>query len=81
MNKAILAKAWLEYRQKVVPKNAGQEQIDATKNAFYAGAITMMEVMSRVGEPDCPEEAGMIILDGIQREIKSHVQEQIRKCI
>ena len=42
---------WASYRTAVVPKDAGEIQVEETRRAFYAGAAALYSVVMRMLEP------------------------------
>lgn len=69
MKKQIkIATEWQEYGTKVLPPNCSQIQLQETRRAFYAGVVSALHIMSKIGEDDCTEEEGATILEGLQQE-------------
>lgn len=60
--------AWLEYRAKVIPRDAGPNQVRETRIAFYAGAATMFATMTALSEK-LPEDEAIVVLDRINSEL------------
>jgi hypothetical protein len=69
MQRAVLAEAWDSYRRKVIPAGAPPEQITETRRSFYAGAHVMLEAAKKAGEPSVSEDVGVLMFEGIDREI------------
>jgi hypothetical protein len=68
-----IASSWQSYREALVPAAASQEQVDATRLAFYAGFQTCFEINRGIGEPDCCEEAAFAILSSLDKELREFV--------
>lgn len=44
----IMQKAWAHYKALCVPEFASKAQVDATKQAFYAGAVSLFADLSSI---------------------------------
>lgn len=62
-----LAQMWLQYMDKIIPKDAHPIQIKESKRAFYAGAASMFELTTNM--PEGPDELGMKHLSNLQNEL------------
>lgn len=48
-----LQSRWESYLKEVVPKDAGEAQVQGTRQAFYAGCICVLDFMEMISEiPD-----------------------------
>lgn len=69
-----IAKAWASYRQRVVPTNAGQVQVEETRRGFYAGAAAVFgSVIDQLSPGDEITDADVAVLETIQRELDEHI--------
>lgn len=46
-----MSKEWDQYRAKVVPKDAGREQVQQTQDAFYGGALALYQLVMQGLDP------------------------------
>jgi hypothetical protein len=77
----IIESAWLDYREKVIPADAPDIQIDETRKAFYAGAGQLFQSILRVlGPGEEPTDADLTIMDGIQEELEAFLKDVIEKA-
>lgn len=62
--------AWLAYRLVVIPADAGEQQLDGSQHAFFAGALTIYKIlMDNVSEgPDC-EPKDIQLMQTIHNEL------------
>jgi hypothetical protein len=71
-NPNYIDKLWVEYRDLVLPKNAGHAQLTETKRAFFAGCLSMwaacMTDLFEDGSEE-PTEQDMQRLAHIQEEL------------
>jgi len=68
------AEGWESYRDKVVPKDAGEIQVRETMTAFYAGAARLFSFLVGIGDAGwnpTQMEIDADKLDGLYREIFS----------
>ena len=68
MNRVSLAGAWDAYAKMALPPHCSPVQLNETRKAFYAGAITVLETCKTIGEPEVSEELGVQILDRMYHE-------------
>lgn len=61
---------WLLYLAIVMPANAPAVQAQETERAFYAGASHMLDMITRLGEPDISEDRGVEVLDFLRDECR-----------
>ena len=71
--------AWDNYERHVVPKGAGDAQRVETRRAFYAGALSVINIMVGISRPDTSEDAGAAIFEGIRQECINFYQVQLAK--
>lgn len=61
---------WQSYSDNVLPADAGDVQIRECKLAFYAGAASMMEIMTAIGDSEgLSVDIGAGILQGLADEL------------
>lgn len=73
-----LADEWNSYRENVMPADAGPEQAQEARRAFYAGATSMFFLMVRVGEgadPNVVTENELAVVDGWHDELVAFLRE------
>lgn len=51
-----IQKSWEEYKEKVVPENAGKTQIDETRKAFYAGVLSFINITCTIADSYSTDE-------------------------
>jgi hypothetical protein len=67
-----VAASWDTYRAGVVPADAGEEQIAATRAAFYAGAyFLLVGALLTIGDDSTSEDDGVAQLEAIKQEIEA----------
>lgn len=72
----LIETAWLDYADKVLPKDAPPVQHSECRKAFYAGAGSLISSLLKVIGPGSePTESDMLILDGVQDEIEQFVKD------
>jgi hypothetical protein len=65
-----VAEMWAEYREKVVPKDAGPTQIRECRVAFYAGAHALLQdAWAAIGDGSVEEEAGLAHVAALVAEL------------
>lgn len=64
----LLADAWASYRERVVPAEAGEVQVQECRRAFYAGARAI-EAMFRA-MADMPDSEGAVVLGAVIGELE-----------
>jgi hypothetical protein len=72
-----LRDAWVSYRERVVPADAGQHQVLETQRAFYAGAASMWDLVTgglSAGTEPQPEDLER--MDSLHRELVDYVASQ-----
>lgn len=72
--KKTMAEEWRSYEDNVVPANASLAQRENARNAFYAGAVSLMTLIHRImgpgGEPTDTEVQRM---DALQNELNAFI--------
>jgi hypothetical protein len=66
----LIRDAWQSYDRDVVPREAGESQRLETRRAFYAGAMTVLLITTKLGEDAVSEADGVKTLDAIHREME-----------
>lgn len=69
---------WESFEKVGVPRNAHETQRLETRRAFYAGALSMLSLVQRTGDPGVSEEDGVAILNAISGELLAF-NEELRK--
>ena len=67
-----LAKQWQEYRERVIPADAGVGQVVETRRAFYAGAAVLFGIILGNVSPssaDVVEESDLEMMDDLDHEL------------
>ena len=62
--------AWAAYRRLVLPKDAGVIQVEECRRAFYAGAYTVFTAFHEIGEPEIPEDEGIVRMTEMGVELR-----------
>ena len=62
---------WEGYERKVVPPEAGQAQRSETRQAFYSGALVILNSLHQIGE--MPEETGISTLNALRDEVQEYI--------
>lgn len=70
---ATLADHWRAYRKQAMPADAGQNQVDETRNAFYGGAAMALLTVQRIGEDDISEDEGVAIIKALVKECEDYL--------
>jgi hypothetical protein len=52
MKRKLIGEGWDGYRTKIIPKNAGQVQVEETRRAFYAGAVVLFQSLMDALDPE-----------------------------
>jgi hypothetical protein len=70
----LIERGWLQYAERVLPKNAPKIQIQESRRVWYASAAHMLEAISTAVGPDSvSEDEGIAILAGVQDELDAHI--------
>lgn len=71
MTSQLIETAWLSYRDRVVHRDAGPDQVRETQMAFYAGATVLFTIIMNILDPG--QEAtdrDLQVMTGIDEELK-----------
>lgn len=68
---------WIEYKNTVIPKDAGPIQMEETKLAFYSGAFVLINQLTSISE-DYTEEQACNIVSGINEEIENYLKSKCK---
>lgn len=61
---------WQDLAKHVIPQlSPGQPQYDDMRRSFFSGAFCLLTTMKRIGDPDISEDEGCRILDRIEAEL------------
>jgi len=72
--KRRIGAAWEQYREQVLPANAGQAQIDETRKGFYAGAAALFGIVAGGVSPGNEvEPSDLAMLDDLVHELQECV--------
>jgi hypothetical protein len=72
----VIKYAWEQYQEQVVPKDAGQRQLDATRMAFYGGATCVFTALIiGVSQGEEHTEADENLMNGIKDELDAFLEE------
>jgi len=67
----LLANAMAEYMERVLPAQAGPEQVQETRRAFYAGAFSILSIFNAMPEDDKVIEEEIA---GLAQEVKEFLE-------
>lgn len=77
-----IEKEWNDYLLKIMPKDAGVQQVIETRKAFFAGAgslfYAILNYLEHTDDPDEVTEADMDLMEGLQKEIDEWTEQQVR---
>lgn len=74
-----IQKHWEGYKNLVLPPHASDIQIEECRRAFYAGAISCLNVMDSVGDESISENAGVEIIEGLHQELESFASDLVNQ--
>jgi len=66
---------WDSFRTSVIPKNAPHVQVKEMSNAFFAGAISVINITDAISDSNISEDAGVEMLEGLHDECRRFVNE------
>lgn len=73
---------WRSYLEKVVPKNAGPEQLQGTEMAFYAGATALLGLLARgITKGGEATEEDYAFMDAVAKELRDHAVGLIKRAV
>lgn len=76
----IIEAGWIVYRLAVVSPDAGKDQLEETRIAFFAGAQHLFSSIMTIMEEDKePTDADMLRMELIDGELKSFAHDFSRK--
>lgn len=64
-----LEEEWRDYQEKVIPRDAGADQIAQLKAAFYAGCLVVMQNVEAAG--DLSEAEAVLALQAMNQAARS----------
>lgn len=68
---------WKEYEKMTMSKAAGEIQRKETKQAFYAGALTVLGTLNTIAESGESDEDSMLSLENMMAECKDLIEELV----
>ncbi len=70
-----IGKLWMGYMAKVLPSGASQVQIDECRMAFYAGALSVFEIVKSLGNGDPNnDDPEVAVLESMELELKNYCE-------
>lgn len=69
--KKTIRDEWLDFEDKVIPRDAPWVQRKEMKRAYYAGAWTMLMLSKELGDDKYTEESAVKILEKYESELKA----------
>lgn len=76
-----LATEWENYQSVCVPKDAGDNQREGTRIAFYSGAAALFALMMNMLDSDKePTDADLRRIDEVHRELEEFREELRRRA-
>lgn len=73
-----LKTAWDSFERDVIPRNAPPVQRSEMRNAFYAGAWSVIAELMGI-DHGVPDEVGIAIMDGLHRECVEYQRAVLRR--
>lgn len=70
--------AWRTYQRDVIPPGAPAVQHEECRRAFYAGAMALFGLVTRVGADAVSEEAGAAFVEALNQELQAYGREMAR---
>lgn len=80
MGKSTILQKWESYKNKVIPATASSGQIRNSQFAFYAGAITVIDIMIALGEESISTEAGVDTFQALIDEVNDFKNSAVIEC-
>lgn len=71
---SMIAKAWLQYRELCIHKDAGPVQVEECRKCFYAGVMTMLTINDALSEPNVTEVQAILTLESVWLEMRAYAQ-------
>ncbi len=72
--KGLIETEWQSYLQQVVPENPSSVQVQETRRGFYAGAQSLLTLITKVGIDDVSEDQGVAHIERLNRELDAFFQ-------
>lgn len=69
----IVGAAWRDYMTKVIPPEASADQLEESRRCFYAGAATIFDAMTAMGDDSVTEAEGVARLESITAELGEYI--------
>jgi hypothetical protein len=66
-----IASGWRRFDAQITPQGASDEQRFDLRNAFYAGATTVLGIMRQISAQEVSDDAGIAILEGLHQEVRA----------
>ncbi|MBN3949411.1 MAG: hypothetical protein HWQ38_24275 [Nostoc sp. NMS7] len=66
--KLTISSHWQSYEAQVLPKGCSPVQLQETRRAFYAGAVSVLALMAKLSEEEITEEEGSDIIEELMQE-------------
>lgn len=76
----LVEEAWNSYVQDVLPAGLSKSSVQykETKRAFYGGARSLLDSLVKVFGPGAePTESDMLIMDGVDEELKQFYKDVV----
>ena len=67
---------WQRFRLAAIPVDASQRQVEDMQNAFYGGALVLLELL--VVNSDQDEDAAIAATEVLHQELRAFVQSRIK---
>lgn len=67
---------WLRFESKTIQANASPEQRYDMRMAFYAGAVTVMEIIKGLGDKAVTDKQGMMGFVSLNDELQAYINQQ-----
>ena len=66
----LLAAGWENYRSRVIPQSASEEQLRECQRSFYAGAhLLLCDILDLLAPGDEPTEEDLTMVEDLQAEL------------
>jgi hypothetical protein len=76
--KMRIGSAWLNYKKAVVHPGAGDTQVDQTRKAFYAGALSAFTTVTGLAAA-LPENEACAVLSEMETELNAFLGDLLTK--
>jgi len=72
MSEMTIQENWEGYRKDIVHPEAGPEQLQETKMAFYGGASSILDILLAISDDDeYTDDAALAILESLKEEARA----------